>query len=76
MAQDIDYINYENISLSASFESTVINVVPFKGGYLQLVATGSPVGELTLKASNDPGPLQAVNFYKEIGLVIPVPLLL
>ena len=65
MAQDIDYINYESVNLSASFESGVINVVPFKGGFLQMVATGNPVGTLTLQASNDPGPLQAVN-WKEV----------
>lgn len=62
MAQDIDYLNYENVDLGASFESAVINIVPFKGGYIQLVATGAPVGSLVLQASNDPGPLQAVNW--------------
>lgn len=52
--KDREYYNFENVDMSSDFDSPVIDLVRFRGYFVQVVTSGSPVGILYIYASNDP----------------------
>lgn len=61
--KDREYYNFEDVDMSVSFFSPVIDLIRFRGYFVQVVTTGSPVGILYMYASNDPTLETATNWH-------------
>ena len=66
--KDREYYNYEGVDMGADFSSATIDMIRFKGYFVQVVTTGSPVGTFYMYSSNDPTLATATN-WKTIPLV-------
>ena len=52
--KDREYYNYEGVDMGATFNTAAIDLIRFKGYFVQVVTTGSPIGTFYMYASNDP----------------------
>ena len=60
--KDREYYNYEGVDMGADFSSATIDMIRFKGYFVQVVTTGSPVGTFYMYSSNDPALATATNW--------------
>lgn len=60
--KDREYYNYEGVDMGATFNTATIDLIRFKGYFVQVVTTGSPVGTFYMYASNDPTLASATNW--------------
>lgn len=54
MIKDSEYYTFDIPDMSYSFDSPVIDMIRFKGYFVQIVTSGTPVGSFNMYASNDP----------------------
>lgn len=62
MIKDSEYYTFDIPDMSYSFDSPVIDMIRFKGYFVQVVTTGTPVGTFYMYSSNDQTVATAVNW--------------